>query len=469
MRVRRLGLMLSVVALAAACARYEPAPVDPAVHPAAYRGRRLNDSALVAVVSRHAGAPQVETWTDRQLAVAALVSRAELEAARRSWLAARAGVRTAGARPAPGVEGQVERAFSGNRGESPWVVSLTALFTIELGGKRAARVQHAWAREAIAESDLIQGAIVTRARVRSAAVTVVHAEEILSETARIHQELESVAELERGRFQEASMESSELARTGAELALARADVAAAEREVIAARAALAGTVAVPTSTLHSVRVVVAPPQGCAWADSVGPDSLLGLAALRRPEVTRALGQYALAESEVRMQVARQRPDLELGPGYIFDQGIHRWTLGFALPALLGFRNRAPIEEAQAARAAAAAHVDEVQDAVLAQAGEALEGCRAARTESAVADSVGAAAAELVAIARARYERGETGRLDQARAELAAARGAAAQRAARRRLELAGLAIEAAVSEWHGSPAETWPDPHEQPFRKEPDR
>jgi outer membrane protein TolC len=461
-----LGFGLALIA-AAACARYQPSPVDPAIHTSEYRGRRLADSAVVAQVTRYAGAPAADRWTDRQLAVAALTNRADLERARREWLAASAAVKTAGVRPAPGVQGDVERAFSGGGGESPWVVSVSALFTLELGGKRAARVQAARARETIRESDLIRSASETRARVRSGAVGVVHAEESAGETGRIYQALLSVAQLERGRFQEAALESSELARTGAELALARVDVAAAERDVVSARAALAGVVAIPPGALREVRIEASPAHGCTWADSVGVDSLLGLAALRRVEVSRVLGEYALAESEVRLQVARQRPDLELGPGYIFDQGIHRWTLGFALPALFGFLNRAPIEQAEAERAAAAAKVSEVQDAVLAEAGEAAESCRAAAAESVVSDSVGAAAEELVTIARARYERGETGRLEPARAELAAARAAAAQQAARRRLQVAGLTVEAAAGEWRGPAAEAWPDPREQPLEKEP--
>jgi outer membrane protein TolC len=433
--------------------------VDPAVHASEYRGRHLGDSAIVDQVTRYAGAPAKDEWTDRQLAVAALVNRADLERARREWLAAKAGVTTAGVRPAPGVQGQVERAFSGGGEESPWVVSLNALFTIELGGKRAARVQNARAHETIAESELIRSATETRARVRAAALAVVHAEESAAEAASVYQALESVVRLERGRFQEAALESSELARTGAELALARVDLAAAERGVVSARSVLASAIAVPPAALRDVRIEVTPLHGCVWADSAGVDSLLGLAALRRVEVSRALGEYALAESEVRLQVARQRPDLELGPGYIFDQGIHRWALGFALPALLGFRNRAPIEEAEVARAAAAARVSEVQDATLAEAGEAIESCRAAEAERIVADSVGAAAAELVTIARGRYERGETGRLEQAREELTAARAGAAQRAAHRRLREAGLAVEAAVGEWRGAAAGAWPDPH----------
>ena len=63
--------------------------------------------------------------------------------------------------------------------------------------------------------------------------------------------------------------------------------------------------------------------------------------------------------------------MELGPGFIFDQGIKRWTLGLALPGLLGFRNQAPIVEAEAARAAAGARVAESQDSLLAEVDEAM--------------------------------------------------------------------------------------------------
>jgi outer membrane protein, heavy metal efflux system len=264
--------------------------------------------------------------------------------------------------------------------------------------------------------------------------------------------------LERGRYQEAAIGSSELARTAADVAFARTEIARASRNVADVRATLAGVLAVPPAALRGVELTSAPVAGCAWADSLGGDSVAALAVTRRAEVAHALAEYAAAEARVRSEVARQRPDLELGPGFVWDQGVHRWSLLFALPALLGFRNRAAIEAAESARSAAAVRVREAQEEVLAQAAEAVEHCRGVSDELAVADSIGATTERLSALARGAYERGETGRLELARAELALLRARSAGREVRRRLEGAGLALEAVTAEWRGVEPAAWPDP-----------
>ena len=111
-------------------------------------------------------------------------------------------------------------------------------------------------------------------------------------------------------------------------------------------------------------------------------SLAALALTPRPEIGRALAEYAVAEAGLRGEVARQYPDLDLGPGFIWDQGVHRWTLALALPNLLKFRNRSAIDEAEAGRAAAAARVAELQDELLADAARRAVRCRGARLERA---------------------------------------------------------------------------------------
>jgi outer membrane protein TolC len=188
-----------------------------------------------------------------------------------------------------------------------------------------------------------------------------------------------------------------------------------------------------------------------------------LTLVRRGEVAAALAGYAGAEAEVRARVAAQYPDLQLGPGFVWDQGVHRWTLAGALPALLGARARGPIAAAEASRHAAAARVAEVQDALLATAGRALEGCRGAVLERAAADSQRIAAGRVAALARAAYDRGEAGGLELGRADLLELRAAAAARVAARRLERAGLDLELAAAQWLGASPAPWPDPAIEPF------
>jgi cobalt-zinc-cadmium efflux system outer membrane protein len=263
---------------------------------------------------------------------------------------------------------------------------------------------------------------------------------------------------ERARFQEASLSSAELARTGTEVQAARVDAAAAEAAALAARAELAAVVAIPSRALDSLEVAPDSQQGCAALGPLGADSLGVLALTRRPEMGRVLAEYAVAEAEVRLEVARQYPDLELGPGFIWDQGVHRWTLALALPNLFGFRNRAVIAQAEAARAASGGRVAEAQEMVLAVVDVSLSRCRGAALELAAADSQVVAAARASSLAQAAYGRGETSGLEPALAGLAVVRAERLRTAARARTAAAAGALISAIGDYPEASPERWPDP-----------
>jgi outer membrane protein TolC len=84
------------------------------------------------------------------------------------------------------------------------------------------------------------------------------------------------------------------------------------------------------------------------------------ALLARPELLRALGQYQLSELALRLEVARQYPDIRLIPGYIWERGLVKLPLSLsaALPPQGG--NRAAILVAGAARELAARELELVQ-------------------------------------------------------------------------------------------------------------
>jgi outer membrane protein TolC len=461
-RLDRLGLLLLAFA-SWGCARYQPQPIDPARHPAELRARRLDDPALLAWMRPYAGAPKGGRWTDRQLALAALAWRAELARARAEWRAALAATVTAGERPAPGPQAELERRVGGRDEGAPWVVSLAALATVELGGKRGARLLAARARATVAESRLVTLATGLAVQARTAALELGGAQAEVEGARAGVAELERVSALEQGRYAEAALSGSELARTRTEVQDARAALAAAELQLGTARAGLAAALAVPVAALGGLQPARVPTSGCDRLDGMGVDSLVGLALARRSEVATALAAYAVAEADVRLEVARLRPDLEIGPGFIWDQGVHRWTLALALPALLGLRHRGALGEAEAERTVAARRVAETQDSVAMQVEAGAEQCRGARVAVAAADSVVAAARAFAERASAAYQRGETTQLEPARAELLLARALRARGAAERASAVAGIALEAAAAEWPDAGEATWPDPRkEQP-------
>jgi cobalt-zinc-cadmium efflux system outer membrane protein len=459
--VPRLALLLAA-SVAPGCVRYEPQPLDPARHPAELRARRLDDPALLAWLQRYVGIPEGERWSDRQVAVAALAWRADLARARAEWRAAQTAAVTAGERPPAGAEAGVERRVGGRDEGAPWVVSLAALATVELGGKRGARLLAARARTAVAESRLLALAAERATQGRAAALTLAAARAEVESARAAVGELELISTLEQQRYAEAALAGSELGRTRIEVQDARAELARSELRLAEARAGLAAAVGVPVSAVADLEPVPVPTGGCARLDTVGVDSTVAGALLRRPEVATALAAYAVAEAAVRLEVARLRPDLEIGPGFIWDQGVQRWTLALALPTLLGLRHRGALREAEAERTVAARRVAEAQDSVVMQVESAAELCRGARFALTAADSVVAAERASAERARAAYERGETARLEPARAELSLARALRTRAATERASILAGATLEAAAAEWPDADRRRWPDPREEP-------
>jgi outer membrane protein TolC len=70
----------------------------------------------------------------------------------------------------------------------------------------------------------------------------------------------------------------------------------------------------------------------------------------------ALAQYAVAEADLRVEITKQYPDLELAPGYSWDQGCiagsRRWHSNLLLN-----KNKGPIGEAIARRNQVASSVE----------------------------------------------------------------------------------------------------------------
>jgi outer membrane protein TolC len=192
-------------------------------------------------------------------------------------------------------------------------------------------------------------------------------------------------------------------------------------------------------------------------DALGPDTLQALALQRRFELGAALADYAVAEAEVRLEVARQYPDLTIGPGLAWDQGIARWIFSFGTPGFPHRANRGPIAESEARRTTRAARVSLLQDSVLAEVDAAVATCRDARVEVAAADSLVATTRVGATLTENAYRRGEIGLTEVAFARLAVLRAERVLRAATVRRAAAGVALESAVGSWLVPTPIRWPD------------
>jgi outer membrane protein TolC len=111
------------------------------------------------------------------------------------------------------------------------------------------------------------------------------------------------------------------------------------------------------------------------------------ALVNRSDILAALAEYAASQSALQLEIAKQYPDIRLGPGYQLDQTDSKWTIGLAIDLPILSRNRGPIAEAEARRTESAARFLALQSRVVGELDAAVEDCRSALLKAQAADDL----------------------------------------------------------------------------------
>jgi len=370
--VRRLLLFLVL----GGCSGLEPQPLDPAKSEADFRARRIDDPGLTAYL-RSNGAAASSSWTLETLTLAAFYFHPDLDIARARLMGAKGSEISAAAVPNPTLNGDLEKVLgSAGSGVSPWVYGFNLQMPIDFLWKRGYQIDGARARLTGARLELGEVAWLIRHRLRAALLDEVLARRevelrrteltLRSDLATTAVRLQSVGEASR----------LETDRARAESAAARVALEEANGRTASTRAALASAIGVPVralegATLEWPGIDSLPPEA-----SLSIDTLQQVGLLNRLDVRRGLAEYAAAEAALGLELVKRYPDVTLGPGYLFDQGDKKFTLGLSISLPLFNQNAGPIAEAEAKRKEAAARFLATQARAIGELEESLARYRA---------------------------------------------------------------------------------------------
>src|SRR6185369_4828346 len=112
------------------------------------------------------------------------------------------------------------------------------------------------------------------------------------------------------------------------------------------------------------------------------------------------------------QIAKQYPDVHLSPGYQYDQGDNKWSLGITFELPLLNQNQGPIAEARARRLESAARFTELQARVIGEIDRASAAYRAAREQTAAIEALMTAAQQQERSAEAQFKAGTADPLER---------------------------------------------------------
>jgi outer membrane protein TolC len=370
---RIAGFLLLSLGLFAGCApyKYHPAPISPPALAQGLYNRSLDDPELRSWMKQSADFQPpswpLETWDLNALTLAAYYFNPDLDVARANVASTEAAIRTAAMKPNPsvGVGPGYESPPSG-----PFIMAFNFDLPIETAGKRGYRIANATHLSQASRFQLAETAWAVRSRVRSSLVDYLFA----VKTARQLQEQEHLqatyADLLDRRFRSGEITLPEVTTARIDLTNLRQVLRAAEGQVNTTHAALAAAIGIPDSGLAGKTLnwpgIDAPPA----PGSLSPQSVRESAVLNRLDVQRALEQYEGAQSNLQLEVARQYPDIHLGPGYNFEEGAHFISLDLSSVLPIRNHNGGPIAEAEAQRKVAGAQFLSLQSTVIAESDKA---------------------------------------------------------------------------------------------------
>lgn len=381
---RLVAFVTSCLLTGCAEQRYRPAPIAPSASALQFELRSLADSGLRSFEERNLG-HTISPWPPKEwdlqtLSLAALYFNPSLDLVRARLATATGAVVTAGARPNP--------TFDFTPGvPSPYLLTQDFLFAIETAGKRRLRAQIASNLSDAARFDLADSAWTTVMGLRLALLNYVVAARNLDLL-----QSEQKSREDQVTILEQVLSAGEITRFDVDLArieLSKTTVAirTAEGQVVDTKGALAAAIGLPMAALDSIEF--------AWPDmdrppaptSFSADQVQRDAVLNRLDIRRSLAQYAAAEAALHLEIAKQYPNFNVGPGYTYEERNSFFTIGFSTSLPVFNRNQGPIAEAEGRRKEAAAAFLQTQAQVIEKSERALAVYKAALKEAAEAQSL----------------------------------------------------------------------------------
>ena len=393
------------------CASFKPQSISPAAIAAAYEARSLDDPALRAFIQRNTPRA-LTTWPPSQWDLASLTLVAyyyhpDLDVARAKWGVAQAGELSAGMWPNPTINANVQRNTDTPSGTSPWTLGLNLDIPIETAGKRGYRIEQAKHLSEAARVAIVSTAWQVRSRVRAAWLDLhiaLNTHEILLGQQRLQQTNVTLLEhrLAVGMASTPEVTLARIALTQSTLALN--DAARLQSD---ARTRLAGAVGLSSEAL--ARVAIAP-YPLTQSPALPTSEVREQALLNRGDVLGSLAEYAASQSALQLEIAKQFPDVHLGPGYTWDQGARKWNVGLSLVLPVLNQNEGPIAEARARRVQAAASFNATQARAIGEIEVALAAYRASRDRVMAVQALRVEQSSQLRRAEASFAAGDTDRV-----------------------------------------------------------
>ena len=306
----------------------------------------------------------IKRWGLEELVYAALFFNPDLDVARSQWRAAESAKATAAIRNIPTVSGNIAHSNQANGDIRPYALGLSIDIPIETANKRNIRIDSAVHLSEIAKLEIAQAAWQLRNQITETFYAYQLNQKLIGLLESEKTSHLEVVAIYQKRLSLGAASNIELSTAKLQLLTSQSELSAKQQDKLTLLATLASNLGLPLAKVQSMNL--------AQSFTIKPvvlhsSDMQTSALLNRLDIRIALQRYAVAEEKVRLEIAKQYPDISLNPGYAYEFGDKIWSLGFSGLLSLLNKNKAPLAEAVKLREVEEAKFQALQTKVITEA------------------------------------------------------------------------------------------------------
>lgn len=305
----------------------------------------------------------IQQWGVDELTLCTLFFHPSLDVARAQWRAAEAAKMTASEKMIPAINGNVAHSNNANQDISPFALGLSIDIPIETVNKREIRIESASHLTQMAKLEIAQSAWQLRNQVAQTLYDYQFNQQQITLLTKEQSYRQEVVAIFQKRLSLGVASNVELSTAKLQLQTITTELNALQQNKLVLRSNLASHLGLPLNKVETMALTSGAPDLL----ETTPANIQTAALLNRLDIRIALERYAAAESKLKLEIAKQYPDITLSPGYAYEFGNTVWSLGISGLLTLLNKNKMAITEAAQLREVEAAQFEALQNTVIAEA------------------------------------------------------------------------------------------------------
>ncbi len=356
--------------LISACSfqQYTPKTIDPVANAARFERKDPASAKFQQYLAANGYAENrlpLQQWGVDDLIYCALYFHPSLDVARAQWRLTESAEAISAERPVPVINGHLANSNRANHDISPFAFGLSIDIPIETANKRDLRIENARHLTQAAKLETAQMAWQLRNQVIQSLNEYQFNQQQINLFSDEESHRQEIVAMYQKRVNIGAASNVELSTAILQLQTTTSELNAKKHNKLVLLAKLANSLGLPLAKVEAMHFVV--DTDMQKVVDFQTDHLQTAALLNRLDIRIALERYAAAEAKLKLEIAKQYPDLVISPGYAYEFGDRIWSLGLSGLLTLLNKNKLGIAQATQLREVEATQFEALQSKVIAEA------------------------------------------------------------------------------------------------------